>query len=337
MKRFDGFMFGANLGGWLSQYDVDTREHFDSFITEADLKRIKAAGFDHVRIPVDYMVIEDEEGGVIEEGYRHISDCLTWCRNNGLNAVLDLHKAYGYSFDPLDKGESKEAFFYDEKLQNRFYNTWDTISSRFADQSDILAFELLNEIVSPKVVNEWNDIAEKAARVIRKHAPSAYIIVGGVCYNSVTSVPLLAKPIDDRIVYNFHCYEPFIFTHQRAYWVENMPKDFVVSYPGSLDEYREKSKDLSPDLADAINRGELTEIGPSYFDRIFEPAVKAAEANGVFLYCGEYGVIELADIQSAKNWFADIHSVFEKYNIGHAVWNYKEKDFGATVNKCFFE
>ena len=37
MKRFEGFMFGANLGGWLSQYDEDTREHFDSFITESDI------------------------------------------------------------------------------------------------------------------------------------------------------------------------------------------------------------------------------------------------------------------------------------------------------------
>ncbi len=336
MKRFDGFMFGANLGGWLSQFDEDTKEHFDSFITEKDIVRIKEAGFDHVRVPVDYVVIEDEQGEPIENGYEYLENCVEWCRRAGLNMVLDLHKAYGYSFDPLDKGESKEAFFYDEKLQKRFYNTWDTISKRFAKDADMMALELLNEIVSPKVVKEWNEIAKEAALTIRKNAPTAYIIIGGVCYNNVTSVPLLDKPIDDRIVYNFHCYEPFIFTHQRAYWVENMPKDFVVEYPGSLEDYREKSKELSPDLADAINRGEITEIGPSYFERIFVPAVEKAKAENVCLYCGEYGVIELADVESAKRWFADIHSIFEKYEIGHAVWNYKEKDFGATVNKCFF-
>ena len=136
MKRFDGFMFGANLGGWLSQFDEDTKEHFDSFITEKDIVRIKEAGFDHVRVPVDYVVIEDEQGEPIESGYEYLENCVEWCRRAGLNMVLDLHKAYGYSFDPLDKGESKEAFFYDEKLQKRFYNTWDTISKRFAKDAD---------------------------------------------------------------------------------------------------------------------------------------------------------------------------------------------------------
>ena len=28
------------------------------------------------------------------------------------------------------------------------------------------------------------------------------------------------------------------------------------------------------------------------------------------------------------NWYKDIHSVFEKYGIGRAAWNYKEKDYG---------
>jgi len=79
MKRFDGFMFGANLGGWLSQFDEDTKEHFDSFITEKDIVRIKEAGFDHVRVPVDYVVIEDEQGEPIESGYEYLENCVEWC------------------------------------------------------------------------------------------------------------------------------------------------------------------------------------------------------------------------------------------------------------------
>ena len=42
------------------------------------------------------------------------------------------------------------------------------------------------------------------------------------------------------------------------------------------------------------------------------------------------GVIELADRRSALNWYGDIHSVFKKYGIGHALWCYKGKDFGFT-------
>ena len=49
----DGYMRGVNLGGWLSQFDAPTKEHFDTFITKEDIRRIasfireKAAGEDH--------------------------------------------------------------------------------------------------------------------------------------------------------------------------------------------------------------------------------------------------------------------------------------------------
>jgi len=37
MRVFEGFQHGVNLGGWLSQCVATTEEHFDSFITEADI------------------------------------------------------------------------------------------------------------------------------------------------------------------------------------------------------------------------------------------------------------------------------------------------------------
>jgi aryl-phospho-beta-D-glucosidase BglC (GH1 family) len=336
MRAFDGFLKGINLGGWLSQFSEGTKEHFDTFITKDDLVRIANAGFDHVRVPVDYDVIETEDGKPIEEGYAYISTCIDWCRELGLKMMIDLHKAYGYSFDPLDKDMDREAFFHDKALQERFYKLWDYISSKYSSYSDMLSFELLNEVVSPNVVNEWNDIAREASLVIRKNAPDSYIIIGGVCYNNVTSVPLLGAPIDDKVVYNFHCYEPLVFTHQRAHWVEDMPKDLVMNYPDSLELYREKSQLLAQDLANAINEGTITELGPSLFDTLFKPAVEMAEKMNVPLYCGEYGVIDLAPADSAKRWFADIHSIFDKYGIGHAAWSYKEMDYGETAGRVFF-
>ena len=66
MRRFEGYMRGVNLGGWLSQADETTKEHYDTFITEADIKDIAAMGLDHVRLPVDYTMIETEDGEMIE-------------------------------------------------------------------------------------------------------------------------------------------------------------------------------------------------------------------------------------------------------------------------------
>jgi hypothetical protein len=48
----------------------------------------------------------------------------------------------------------------------------------------------------------------------------------------------------------------------------------------------------------------------------------------VALYCGEYGVINLASAEDSLKWYKMICSVFDKYNIGRAAWSYKEMDFG---------
>ena len=47
---------GINIGGWLSQCEPEI-EHYETFISEADFKKIKDLGFDHVRIPVDYNLV----------------------------------------------------------------------------------------------------------------------------------------------------------------------------------------------------------------------------------------------------------------------------------------
>ena len=327
MRSFTGYLKGVNLGGWLSQYDEDTKEHFDTFITEKDIANIKSMGFDHVRVPVDYPVIETEDGDAVEEGFAYLKNVHSWCVKNGLNMIIDLHKAYGYSFDPLDDTD-KEVFFFDKDIQNRFYATWKRIASYFADSSDSVAFELLNEVTSAEVWKEWNGVICEAVKAIRSVAKDNYIIYGGVMYNSVVSVPQLVNPGDNRVVYNFHCYEPLIITHQGAYWVENMPSDFRIGYPVSLEECRKASYEISHDLAGAIYDERLKGLGPDFFEMLFEGALKKAEEDDVPLYCGEFGVIDLADDYVKVAWTKDITSVLNKYGIGHAYWNYKEKDFG---------
>lgn len=329
MKRFEGFEHGVNLGGWLSQCVSYEKEHFDTFILEEDIKRIADWGLDHVRVPVDYSIIEKEDGTFKEDGFQYIDNCIAWCKKYGLHMLLDLHKVYGYTFDPLDHGDL-EKFFHDKDLQERFIQTWSEIARRYGKYSDTVAFELLNEVVSPSVVDEWNTIIRNTTTAIREIAPDTYIVFGGVKYNNVTSVPLLIEPFADKLVYNFHCYDPFVFTHQKAYWVEGMPKDFEMSYPGSLELYREKSALFSRESTAAIYVEDIKEVGPQMFEVLFAQAVKTAEERGVALYCGEYGVIDQAPVEDSLRWIKDINSAFDKMGIGRALWNYKNKDYGIV-------
>ena len=164
--------------------------------------------------------------------------------------------------------------------------------------------------------------------MIREVQPEAWIILGGVQHNSVVSVPTLRKPLDDHIVYNFHCYEPLCFTHQHAHWVENI--DYNLPYPAPLELYVEKSKLLDQNDTAGILSGEVKEVGPEFFENLFRDAIAYAEKQGAPLYCGEYGVIDQADPEDALSWIRDINQVFHKHGIGCAIWNYREKDFGIT-------
>lgn len=330
MKHFKSFQKGVNLGGWISQFSKYDVDHFRSFITEKDIAEIASLGFDHVRVPVDYNVLEDEIGNVIESGFQYLEHCRDWCEKYGLNMLIDLHECYGYSFDPLKKDMDRRRFFYDEKLQERFFSLWRKIAERFKAYPNQVAFEPLNEVVLFEVKDAWNEVLRKFIKLIRGIAPESYIIVGGVFYNSVMTVKDIDVPVDDRIVYNFHCYEPIVFTHQGAYWQDQMPFDFRISYPKSVDEYREEHKRIYKDTDGAVFMDGLTEMGIGFFERIFKPAIEKAEKDGVALYCGEYGVIDKADNESKILWLNDINHAFDKFGIGRALWNYKEKDFGLV-------
>ncbi len=330
MNVFQGFQKGVNLGGWISQFAKYDTAHFENFITKEDIAYIAALGFDHVRVPVDYNVLEDEAGNRIESGFNYLLKCREWCSEYHLNMLIDLHECYGYSFDPLKKDMDRKKFFYDEALQDRFMNLWKQIAEAFSAYQDQVAFEPLNEVVLEEVADAWNDLLAKYIGMMRKIVPNSYIVVGGVNYNAVLSVPKLNVPLDDKIVYNFHCYEPMIFTHQGAYWMEGMPTDYRIGYPKTLAEYREAGSKLDVDLGGAVYTEGIREIGEPFFEDIFAPAIAKAKADNAPLYCGEYGAIDLADPEDRLRWLKDIHGVFAKYGIGHALWNYKEKDFGMV-------
>lgn len=333
MKVFEGFKEGINLGGWISQFDKFDIEHFDTFITKKDIDYIASIGYDHVRVPVDYTLFENDAGDIKELGFKYLDNCLKWCKANNLKMIIDVHEVFGYSFDP-SKPTDKEIFFYDEKLQQRFLNLWKRIATHYKDYSDIIAFEPLNEVVLFSVKDAWNKVIRKFIETVRPICPKTYLIIGGVCYNHVTTVQYLDKPYDDHIVYNFHCYEPLIFTHQGAHWMKEFPKDFRISYPCDVKKYREEYKRLFGDEDTEIFKEQVTEMSPKFFEFIFTKAIEAAEKYDVALYCGEYGVIDLADEESKKKWLKDIRSALDNHLIGRALWNYKEKDFGI-VHKDF--
>ena len=323
MKTLSGFLHGVNLGGWLSQCN-HTKDRYENFIREEDIKKIEGWGLDHIRVPVDYDLIETKEGERKEEGYVYLDRAVAWCRKYGLNMILDLHKTAGFSFDD---GEQESGFFEDEKYQERFFKIWDDFAERYGGDSGMLAFELLNEVTDKAYCAKWNELAGKCIKRIRAKCPDIKILVGGYYNNSVIAVPDIDVPYDENIVYNFHCYEPLIFTHQGAAWIAGMDTEFRIGINATVGEMREATKtqcgmEFTGDLADDKY------IDENYFEKLFKDAIKTADEKDVYLYCGEYGVIEKSDPAEQLKWMQTISNVFNKHGIGRAVWSYKEMDFG---------
>ena len=301
MKMKDlGFYRGVNVGGWFSQCDY-SKERLDHFIEEKDFDVMAGWGLDHVRIPMDYNVLEEADGALSREGFDRISRAVGWCQARGLKVVLDLHKTAGYSFDA---DEHEGGFFHSEAYQERFYRLWEGLAERFNDP-DRIAFELLNEVTDPSVIGEWNRIAAECIRRIRRIAPRSLILVGSYWNNSPLAVKDLDQPADDRVIYNFHCYDPLNFTHQGATWVPQLDISKRVSF-------------------------EEAEITPALFEELFESAIRTAEERGAALYCGEYGVIEEATPEDTVKWYRTIHEVFERHQIARSAWSYREMNFGLS-------
>jgi aryl-phospho-beta-D-glucosidase BglC (GH1 family) len=287
---YEKYKNGINLGGWLSQSSYNP-QHIKEFITRDDIKIIADNSYDHVRLPVDYPILDRAEGITI------IKSLVEWCKEASLNVVIDLHKTPGYSF--IERED--DTFFTDEAKQNRFIAIWRELSIHLHDEGDNVLFELLNEIVDPHE-QTWNNIAKKAIHTIHKINPCRHIILGGPYYNSPIGLQDLEIYNDDRIIYTFHFYEPLIFTHQRASWTPLKDIDICQPYP---------NPDFDP-------------LEESLF-----PALEFAKINNKQLYCGEYGVIDYAKPNHRINYIRDIKTLFEKHKIGHCRWTYKGMHFGV--------
>lgn len=328
MKKWIGYQRGVNLGGWFSQCDYST-DRYEHFITKEDIADLATWGIDHVRLPVDYNLVEEEQGGYREKGFAYIQRVLDWCGEYELNMILDLHKTAGYSFDA---GEQEDGFFTSQEYQERFYRLWEEFARRYGQYKDRLAFELLNEVTDQSYCEAWNRISGICIERIRALIPDIDILVGGYWNNNVRAVKDLPMPQDNHIVYNFHCYDPLIFTHQGASWVAEMKTDFRFAYDQS---YRKYYDTLDAVFGDAF--GEIPKVDnvdrnfdSDFFRKIFAEAVQVARERDVALYCGEYGVIDVADPEDTLKWYQAIHTVFEEYGIGRAAWTYREMDFGLS-------
>lgn len=91
----DEWTLAAKLGP--TKAPATFEQHYSTFINKQTFIDIRAAGFDHVRIPFGYWAVTTYEGDpfVSQISWRYLLRAIEYCRQNGLRVNLDLHGAPG--------------------------------------------------------------------------------------------------------------------------------------------------------------------------------------------------------------------------------------------------
>jgi hypothetical protein len=317
------------IGGWMTNYkrfnvlpdkwkmalSPGDYEHFDTYITKDDVGNIALLGMDHIRLGFDQIVLEEKPYVYRERMFKLIDNFIAWCHEHKVNVVLNLHKAVGNYCDV----PSPVNLLDDEELQNRFVALWSEFERRYHADNDV-AFELLNEVkdVDPKA---WNTLAARTVEAIRKVNLTRKIIIGSTCWNGCHKLKDLRLFDDPNVIYTFHFYSPFEFTHQRGvlqagplYYNRAMP------YPGDIARYRDYKRFVE-NAKNPYSTYQRMDIGA--LREWLQPAFDFAEKHpDKILWCGEFGTIRHADMTSRENWMNDVILLLKEHGIPYCVWNY---------------
>lgn len=320
LRRAEHLRRGINLSHWFAQvFDPKgyTKEHFDTYDTLQDMALIKSMGFDHVRFTLNCepMLRRGQTDRIPSDYLAMVDAAIKMILDQGLAVIIDIHP----------ESELKARLAADDGVVEQFEDYWRALAKHYSTlDPDRVFFEVLNE---PEFKDRyrWEGVQMRLARAIREGAPNHTIIVGGANWSSITELLFMEPLRDPNVIYNFHFYEPLIFTHQGATWTTNFEHYLSkVPYP-STPENVQAAMMQAPD---AVNQQAILRYGLDRWnaERI-DAEIAIAEVWGkrwhVPVTCNEFGVFrEAATPEDRTAWIHDVRTALEKYGIGWTMWDY---------------
>ena len=207
---------------------------------------------------------------------------LPLARKYGIMVVLDLHVPPG-GYDA-----SHEAnMFHDAKFADHFVEIWHRIAKRFKGREGLYGYDLINEPLQDREAApgcDFQTLMRRAAEAVRAEDPVMPIVIeSNHCGSPAYFADLEPLPFVN-VIYQFHFYWPWEFTHQR-----------VLGYRMWTVEW--------PDNSHGWNRAAI--------DWSLLPVKRFQEKYGARIYAGEFSSVVWAP--GAENYLRECISVFEEH------------------------
>jgi aryl-phospho-beta-D-glucosidase BglC (GH1 family) len=329
-RRAEKLKRGINASEWFAQvYDKRgyTAEHFQTWTTAEDIALIKSMGFDHVRLSVNPqpMFNEREPNKIPAEYLSYLDAAVKMILDHDLSVVIDLHP----------ESDFKTRLARDDAFVQRLADFWRALAAHYSAWDPERVFlEVINE---PEFSDpyRWMGVQTKLAAAIREGAPAHTMVAAGARWSDNDDLVFEEPLHDPNVIYNFHFYEPHIFTHQGATWSAYYWHWLRgLKYPSTP----ESAERVAAQVPDEVDRLYVIRYGYEHWDaaRIESEMKQAAEwarRRGVPLVCNEFGVYrEYADPADRGAWLHDVRTALEHNGIGWAMWDYSGS-FGVVTKK----
>lgn len=313
--RVYSFRRGLNISHWLAQFHAE-KPYAGAWFTARDCEWIARQGFDHIRIPVDGREWAGQDGALEENRVAPFDKALVWAERAGLGVILDMHYLPGASFEPTSQ---ENHVFTDFVLQTTVAGFWRRVAERYASVGPHLRFEILNEPVaaSPADLNAFN---RRMLAAIRESNPNRVVYITSNRWSHFDRVAELEVPEDTNVALTLHFYEPFVFTHQRANWMEFSPTMPTVPFPGlvpDLEGFAPRDHWVLQSSGKVIGAGEVFEA----FDKL--AGWVKQHAPGREIHIGEFGSYHPATGPDRRYYASVVSGAAEVRGWGWAVWDYR--------------
>ncbi len=188
------------------------REWWDNFITLDDIRFLKRAGFNSVRLPLNWRLFVTPRPPYRFEGpgWELVERLIGWCRVEGLYVVIDLHGAPGgQTGTQIDDSHGYPFLFLDAESQQITIDLWRELAKRYRNEPTVLGYDLLNEPIghmfdTARLNPLLGPLYDRLVAAVREVDPHHIIFLAGAQWN--TNFEILTPPKVPNIAYTFHTY-----------------------------------------------------------------------------------------------------------------------------------